>query len=119
MLRWVIAHFDLDNYDEMLVAIALVTGGANVFAADDELCPEALVMRLHRQRPGHFNDPDRFFFTRSNGEVLSGDVIAAWLRLAAVAFGLPSESAEVLFLPAGGASWQEVPTSKLTTVPSL
>lgn len=57
MLRWVIAHFDLDNYDEMLVAIALVTGGANVFAADDELCPGALVMRLHRQRPEHVKRP--------------------------------------------------------------
>ena len=75
-------------------------------------------MRLHRQRPEHFNDPGCFFFTRGNGEVLSRDVIAALLRLAAVAFGLPPESVEVFSLPAGWASWQEPPASKAITVPS-
>ena len=109
MLRWIITHFDLDNDDELLVKVALVTGGANVFAAGDELCPEALMMRLHRQQPGHFNDPDRPLCARSNGLVLSGDVIAALFRLAAVAFDLPPESVGVLSLPAGGASWQEAP----------
>ena len=64
------------------------------------------------------NDPGRLFFTSSNGELLSGDVTAALLRLAAVAFGLPPESVEVFSLPAGGTSWQEAPTSKLVTVPS-
>jgi len=130
MLRWIIAHLDLDNDDELLVAIALVMmllfllrsreaprkgaqpdakqcprnlnvvlarGGrtlaspdyqeadevvlmqgqsktdpngqgnvANAFAADDELCLVALLKRLHRQRPGHFTDPERSFFTLSS-----------------------------------------------------
>ena len=105
ILRWVIVHLNLDDYEEFLVAIALVKGGANVLAADDELCPEVLVMRLHRQWPDHFIDPGRFFFTMSNGEVLSGDVTAGLLRLAAVAFGNPPDSVEVFPLPAGGASW--------------
>jgi len=83
------------------VAIALVRGGANVF---------------DRQRPGHLNDPVRFFFTMSNGKVLSGDVSAALLRLAAVALGNPPESTEVISLQTGGASWQEVPTPKPITV---
>ena len=115
MPRWVITHLDLDGNDEFMVTIALVRGGADVFAADDELCPEALVKRLHRQRPGHFNDPGRFFFTKSNGEVLPGDVITALLRLAAVAIGNPPVSVEVISLRAGGASWKEVPASKPIT----
>ena len=168
MLRWIIAHCDLENADELLVAIALIMmflfllrsrealrkgaqpdakqclrnlnvvlardgrtlavpdyqeadevvlmqgrsktdpngqgSVANVFAAEDELCLVALLKRLHRLRPNHFDDPERFFFTLSNGQVLHRDRIAALLRLAAVAFDTPRESVAVISLRSGGAS---------------
>jgi hypothetical protein len=168
MIRWIVSQLDLDNTDELLVAIALVmmflfllrcrealrkgahpdakqclsvknvvlVGGgvvrtgagiqeadevvlmqgrsktdpngqgsvANVFAAEDDLCLVALVKRLHRLRPNHFDDPERFFFTLSNGQVLHRDRIAALLRLAAVAFDTPRESVAVISLRSGGAS---------------
>ena len=52
ILRWILGQLNLDVNGDFLVIIALVRGGAYVVAADDELCPEALVKRLHRLASG-------------------------------------------------------------------
>ena len=77
---------------------------ANDSAAEDELCLVALLKRLHRQRPNHFADLERFFFTLSNGQVLHRERIAALLRLAADASDTPRESVAAILLRSGGAS---------------
>jgi len=78
---------------------------ANGFEAPgDELCLVGLLKRLQRQKPGHFSDPEAFFFTLSDGRVLDRNVIAGFLREAAVAFGAPKEALSVISLRSGGAS---------------
>jgi hypothetical protein len=78
---------------------------ANVFEAPgDELCLVSLMKRLHRQQPRRFEADDNFFFTLSDGRVLHRDVVAASLREAAEAFGLPKEAVAVISLRSGGAS---------------
>jgi hypothetical protein len=169
MIRWIVSQLDLDNTDELLVAIALVmmflfllhsrealrkgahpdakqclrvknvvlVGGgvvktgagiqeadevvlmqgvsktdpngqgsvANLFEAlGDDLCLVGLLKRLQRQRPSQFHHSESFFFTLSDGRVLSRDVIAGFLEVAAVAFGAPKGAASVISLRSGGAS---------------
>ena len=78
---------------------------ANVFEAEgDDLCLVALLRRLHRLEPTHFNDPERHFFTLSDGQVLHRNVIADLLRAAAEAHGAPPGAASVISLRSGGAS---------------
>jgi hypothetical protein len=78
---------------------------ANVFEAPgDELCLVSLLKRLHRQQPRHFEADEDFFFKLSDGRVLHRDVVAAFLREAADAFGLPKAAVAVISLRSGGAS---------------
>ena len=77
----------------------------NTFITSDaRLCVVSWVKHLVSLRPEHFDDPNRFLFTLSDGKVLSRDKVSKVLKEAAMRKGLDEDDVDVISLRAGGAS---------------
>jgi len=77
----------------------------NTFVASDaRLCAVSWIKHLVSLQPEHFDEPNRFLFTLSDGKVLSRDKVSKVLKEAAVRRGLDENDIDVISLRAGGAS---------------